>query len=156
MPKLSSNVAAQVEEAEGGDFEPIPEGVYTAVLAEEVEAVAGQKGTYWKWIFKITQEGEGKGRKMFLNTSLSEAAHWKLKEVFSAFGVAADTDTDELIGKEVKLHVVQEIAEAGKRKGEMVNQVSQVLPVKQVTTTPGAAASGKKKAAADKDEPALF
>jgi len=153
MPKLTKAMADKVEEAETGDFEPIPEGIYLAVLEGEVEAVEGQKGTYWKWVFKITQEGDGKGRKMFVNTSLSDAAHWKLKEVFQAFGVPTDTDTDDLIGQEVKLMVIQKLAEQGKRKGDMVNEVEQVLPANQATTAPGAA---KTKNAAKADEPALF
>lgn len=128
IPKLSSDTASKVEEAESLDYEALPEDVYPAVLDGEVESAEGPNGLYWKWTFKIS-DGDYKGRKMFTNTSLSEKALWKLKEVFEAFGVPSDTDTDDLIGKPVKLMVVQRIIEKGTRKGDMGNEVRQVLPV---------------------------
>jgi len=127
MPKLSADVAAEVEKAEGQDFEAIDEGIYRAVLEGEVEVKDGANGIYWRWVFKLTDEGFT-SRKMFLNTSLSEAARWRLNEVFKAFGVPADTDTDELIGKPVRLYIVQRIIQGGVRKGDMGNDIKQVLP----------------------------
>lgn len=157
MPKLSGAMAAKVDEIEAEDFKAIPEGLYVAVLEGEVESKDGAKGTYWKWVFKITQEGEGHGRKMFMNTSLNEAALWKLKEVFAAFGESADADTDDLIGREVKLYLVQKMAEQGSRQGEMVNEIKQVLPVNQATVDakPGSA-TGKTKGGAKNDDVPLF
>jgi hypothetical protein len=158
LPKLNSTTAAKVEEAEGGDFEPIPEGVYPAVLDGEVEPCDGPKGLYWKWTFKLTGE-DYSGRKMFLNTSLNDNALWRLKEVFEAFGVPNDTDTDDLIGKPVKLYLVQKIIGAGSRKGDMGNEIKQVLPVQQATVEPGAASAAKKKssgAAVAQDDIPLF
>lgn len=150
MPKLSSAMAEKVDEAESGDFEALPEGIYTAILEGEVEAVDGAKGPYWKWVFKITGDSsggdEGKGRKMFLNTSLNEAAHWKLKEVFEAFGVPLTTDTDELIGESVKLYLVQKVAEKGKREGDMVNEIKNVYPVNQGTADAVSGGTSKPKA----------
>lgn len=144
MPKLNSATATKVEEAEGGNFEAMPEGIYNAVLDGEVEQADGANGVYWKWTFKITDEGYD-GRNAWLNTSLSEKAMWKLKEVFEAFGVAADTDTDDLIGKPVKLMIVQKIIGGGNRKGETGNEIRQVLPHNQVTTdAPGDKAAGSK------------
>lgn len=155
MPKLSSSMADKVDEVESSTFEAIPEGIYRAVLEGEVEVVQGAKGPYWKWVFKIVEEGEGKGRKMFVNTSLSESALWKLKEVFDAFGEPTSTDTDDLIGREVKLFVVQKPYEQGARAGEMGNEVKNVLPVNQATAD---AAKAKKSGGntPSADEPALF
>lgn len=151
IPKLSSDTASKVEEAESLDYEAIPEGVYEAVLDGEVEAAEGPNGLYWKWTFKITGPDEQyKGRKLFTNTSLSEKAMWKLKEVFSAFGVSADTDTDELIGQPVKLMVTQRVIEKGTRKGEMGNDVRQVLPVSGVAAP---AKNGARKSAQDESVP---
>lgn len=145
MPKLKSDVAAKVDEAESLDFEPLPENVYNAVLDGEVEAAEGPNGLYWKWTFKITDEGY-EGRKQFVNTSLSEKALWKLKEVFEAFGVSADTDTDDLIGQPVKLMVVQRVIEKGNRKGELGNEVKQVLPASgDAATAPKSAKKGSAK-----------
>jgi hypothetical protein len=145
MPKLPSEMAAKVDETEGGDFEALPEGVYHAVLEGEVEACTGPKGLYWKWTFKVTDEGYV-GRKQFVNTSLAESALWKLKEVFAAFGVSTDTDTDDLIGKPVKLVVVQRIIEQGTRKGDIGNEIKSVLPVNDTGAAPAAAKTGKKAA----------
>lgn len=159
MPKLSSSMAAKVDEIESEAFEAIPEGTYLAVLEGEVESKEGNKGPYWKWVFKITQEGEGHGRKMFMNTSLNEAALWKLKEVFAAFGESADADTDDLIGREVKLYLVQKIAEQGARAGEMVNEIKQVLPVNQATVdakSGTAKGKAKTKGGAKDDDVPLF
>jgi len=145
MPKLNSATAAKVEEAEGGNFEAMPEGIYDAVLDGEVETGDGTNGIYWKWTFKITTDGEFEGRNAWLNTSLSDKAMWKLKEVFEAFGVAADTDTDDLIGKPVKLMIVQKIIGGGSRKGDIGNEIRQVLPYSQATvSTPGADKAGSK------------
>jgi len=147
VPKLQSDVANKVEEAESLNFEPLPEGVYNAVLDGEVEAATGPNGLYWKWTFKIT-DPDYEGRKQFTNTSLSEKALWKLKEVFAAFGVSADTDTDDLIGQPVKLVVMQQVIEKGNRAGEIGNEVRQVLPVSDSGAAPSTAKPGKKGAAA--------
>jgi len=142
MPKLSTATATKVEEAEDS-FKPIPEGIYNAVLDGEVEVKDGTNGPYWKWTFKITEEGY-EGRQQWLNTSLSEKALWKLKEVFEAFGYPADTNTDDLIGKPVKLMVVQKVIDGGKRAGDTGNEIRQVLPHSQATTDAPAASGGAK------------
>lgn len=157
MPKLSTATATKVEEADNS-FEPLPEGIYNAVLDGEVEVKDGQNGPYWSWTFKITDEGF-EGRQQWLNTSLSEKALWKLREVFEAFGYSADTHTDDLIGKPVKLMVVQRIIDGGKRKGEIGNDVGQVLPHSQATTpAPAAQKTGgaSTKAKPAQDEVPLF
>jgi hypothetical protein len=64
-----------------------------------------------------------------VNTSLSDAADWKMKEMFEAFGVPADTDTDELLGKEIWLAVSQRVIEKGARMGETGNNVERAMPV---------------------------
>jgi hypothetical protein len=150
MPKLTSNVAQKTAEAEGGNFEPLPENTYLAVPEEVTMEPGGANGPYWKWTFKIAEGQEYAGRKLFMNTSLSEKALWKLKETFEAFGVSTDTDTDDLIGKPVKLYVVQRPIEQGKRKGEIGNEIRNLLPA---DGTKAASASGAKGAAKADDVP---
>jgi Protein of unknown function (DUF669) len=150
IPKLTSATAAKVEEAESADFEALPEGMYNAVLEGEVEAAEGPKGPYWKWTFKLTDDGYV-GRKLFHRTSLNESAMWKLKETFEAFGVSADTDTDDLIGQPVKLMVVQEVIGSGSRKGDMGNTISRVLPASESAADPAAKKKPAKKGAAADD-----
>lgn len=134
MPKLDKKKAQGVSEVEPTDFAPIPEGIYTAKLLDvRVSEKPGPSGShYWIWEF-----GEIYGRnelqepvvsgKQWVNVSLGESSNWKMKEVFDAFGVDPDTDTDELIGEEVVLVISQRIIEKGARQGQIGNNVDQVL-----------------------------
>lgn len=127
MPTLPENVRSDVENAEGGDFEALPEGKYIASLME-VEAREGKKAPYWSWTFEVQEPEEHKGRRLWMNTSLSKAAAWKMKEVFDAFGVPVDTDTDEICGNLVTLTVGRKIIDGGKRAGEIGNEIERVSP----------------------------
>lgn len=133
MPKLNSETAEKVDAVKDG-FEPLEEGVYVLQLLEDVEVKEGPKGIYWKWTFVVPEEHDGEklenaGRKIFTNTSLKETAFFKLKETFAAFGVATDTDTEDLVGKRVKAMIVQEAIGAGARKGEIGNQIQKLFPL---------------------------
>jgi hypothetical protein len=131
MPKLAEDKAQQVNETEGSSFEAYPEGIYQGTL-QDVEVREGQKADYWSWRFSdiISVEDDKKfPGSLWVNTSLTDAADWKMKEVFAAFGVPADTDTDELLGKEVWLAVSQRVIEKGARMGETGNNVERVMPV---------------------------
>lgn len=124
MPKMNQATAAKVAAAESESFEALPEDRYLARL-RSVEAKDGQAGVYWRWEFEVA-EGPYENRRLWVNTSLSERALWKLNEVFSAFGATPDTDTDELCGKVVALNVTQRVIESGSRKGEIGNNVERV------------------------------
>lgn len=156
MPQLNAAKAAEVEKAEGGNFEPVPEAVYVLYLAEEVVVKDGPKGPYWKWTFKVDGETEGqeqyKGRQLWQNTSLAEGAEWKLNETFAAFGVPTTTHTDDLIGKKVKAFVVQRPIESGPRKGEMSNEIKNLMPLSDVTPAGGAAGATPPAGSAPKPE----
>lgn len=134
MAKLPKKVADQVNNAEGGSFEALPEGRYLAKLLEVDTTRVGQTSgnPYWSWEFgelrNLDLDGKSAPGKQWVNTSLAENAFWKLKEVFNAFGYDADTDTDELIGQECVLVVTQRTIEAGARKGEIGNNVDRCLP----------------------------
>lgn len=134
MPKLNAEVVQSVEEAEssGGLME---DGVYVMALIEvndskEGEPLMGPKGPYWNWTFKVPEDAERyKGWQQWLTTSLSEAAAFKLKEVFEAFGVSPDTDTDTLIGELVRIEVGTRVIQSGPRMGDSVNHVKGVYPL---------------------------
>lgn len=132
MPKLNADKAKEVADSEstGGIMD---DGIYEMLL-KDVEVQDGPKGPYWKWTFKVPEDAPRyKGWQQWLNTSLSEAAVWKLKEVFDAFGAPTDTDTDELIGKRVRVVVGSRTIQKGKRAGEQGNQVEEVLALDAVT-----------------------
>jgi len=133
MPKLSSDVARQVEEeAEKGGPQPIPEGIYLARLFEvEVSDKVGDSGYhYWIWKFRIEEEGY-KGREQWTNTSLSPKAAFAVGGMFKAFGVPADTHTDELLGRLAYLKVNQQVIAKGPRAGEMGNNVQYAMPYEE-------------------------
>ncbi|QOR55591.1 MAG: hypothetical protein VM34scaffold347_2 [Phage 66_12] len=155
MPQLNQAKAAQVDSVEnrGGVLEP---GVYELKL-KEVEARPGKTAPLWTWVFEIPQGLPGAGRTFFHNTSLSDAADWKLQEAFNAFGVPSSTDTDVLIGRRVKALVTKNIAEQGKRQGQFVNSIQELLPAatKATAPSPGAVQVGPTGGAGQKadDEP---
>jgi len=131
MPKMDKNKAKSVAEAESS-FPLIPEGVWPAMLkgVESKETRAGDS-TYWRWEYEVHYEddkGVDRTGKQWDNTSLKDEAEWRLKQVFEAYGVPSDTDTDDLVGKWVTLQINQAPIGAGSRKGEQGNNIVKVLP----------------------------
>lgn len=131
MPKLNASTAKKVaaaEAANGGSF-LLPEGRYAARLLE-VESKQGQKGEYWTWVLTDLHDTEGTSHpgRQWHNTSLSEASFSFLKQVFEAFGYTSDSDTEEMIGEWVTIHLVQEQIARGNRAGEMTNRVRSLAP----------------------------
>lgn len=130
MPKLKSTVAKKVNAAEAatGSY-LLPEGRYAARLQEVVQK-EGQKAPYWRWEFSDLHDAEGdkKPGKQWHNTSLSEAALGFLKATFEAFGYTTDSDTDEMVGEWVVLHLTQEQIPTGARAGEMTNRIQSIHP----------------------------
>lgn len=130
MPKLTPAMAKKVETAESntGGF-LLPEGRYAARL-HEVQVKEGAKGPYWVWVLADLHDTEGgsKPGKQWHNTSLTDAAFGFLKATFEAFGYTFDSDTDEMIGEWVTLHLVQEQIARGQRAGEMTNRIRSIVP----------------------------
>jgi hypothetical protein len=126
MAKLNKQMQKQVDDAKSS-FEPLPDGVYHALLRDVDTTREGPKGPYWSWEFEVIDD-EFKGRRLWNNTSLSKEAAFKMNEAFTAFGVTSDTDTDDLIGQVVKLQVSTRTIQEGSRKGEPANQIDRVKP----------------------------
>lgn len=146
MPKLNQETARKVSEAEDG-FKPVPDGVYVVELREDVDVREGEKGPYWSWCFEIPKEHEDKeldyaGRRFWHNTSLSDAAYFKLKETFAAFGVPTDTDTEDLVKRRVKVVIRTEIQQKGKNKGRENSVIDQLLPLNAPDPSDPTAADG--------------
>lgn len=135
MPKLNKKMAGQVESAEeSSGFALMEEGLYPMVLKEvKVSDDEGPSGFhFWTWIYEVPEDAEEYAKSRIWNvTSLSPGAQGMpggLKRTFSAFGVSADTDTDELCGETILVHVGQEVAQKGKNKGKMQNTCIDVFP----------------------------
>jgi hypothetical protein len=127
MPQLNPTLAGAIDE-EPESVGILDPGVYDVALLA-VEARPGKVAPLWTWKFEIPAGQRGAGRQFYHNTSLSEAARFKVKEAFDAFGVPAGTDTDVLIGRRVRALVIKTIAEQGKRQGQFVNQIQELYPL---------------------------
>lgn len=76
-------------EVEGG-FDAIPEGRYPIVVEKvEVRESKSSDNHYLNWEMTVT-DGEFEGRKLWMITSLSPKALFRLKDVFDALGVLED------------------------------------------------------------------
>ena len=130
MPKLNKTQAAKVEKAEewGQGRELLPEGKYACRL-QKVEVRDGVKAPRWSWWLTKPHDEDGVEHSgvLFLNTSLSEAAFGRLKQVFNAFGYTPDSDTDEMLGEWVGVYVTQEVQQQGKNAGRKVNDIQYVF-----------------------------
>lgn len=151
MAKLNKNQQKQAEEASGGDFAPLPDGVYHVKLADVDTSREGPKGPYWSWEFDVVQNDEFNNRKLWNNTSLSKAAAFKMDETYKAFGVPLDTDTDDMIGMVVKAQVSVRTIQEGERRGELSNQIDRLKPA-----DPEVAEAVAKEAAAKKEAEEIF
>jgi hypothetical protein len=130
MPRLPSEAAKKAKEAAAaGGFTPLKAGTCEARLTKCEATTAKSSGNpMWKWEFEIVEDPYV-GRRQWVNTVLVENAMWKLGEVFEAFGVPTDTDTEELIGEHVLLEVSEQPISGGARAGQPGNNVDRVLPL---------------------------
>jgi hypothetical protein len=154
MAKLNKKMQGEVEKAQAG-FTPMPDGTYHFRLRDVDSTRTGNKGPYWSWEYECVEEPHV-GRRQWNNTSLSEESLGFMKATFQAFDASLDTDTDELIGKIVRLQLTtRTIQPPSPRAGEQTNNVNRVLkpdpdfqlPESAAVTASAGAGSGQ--AAAD-------
>lgn len=136
MPKLNKATAKAVEETEISEgFGALPEAVYEFQLNDvTVSDEPGASGFhYWTWVYEIPENAEEyAGRRFWNTTSLSPGAMGMpggITQTFAAFGTSADTDTDELLGSHVLIHLGQEVQQKGKNKGKMQNTAIGIFPL---------------------------
>lgn len=130
MPKLSGQDARTVEAAAEESekrFQPIPQGVYVLQLVDvDVSDAPGDSGFhYWIWKFRVLDEAY-RGKELQLITSLSPQAAFAIGLAFAAFGVPADTHTDELLGQRCMGYVIQRPDR--KDPSRIFNSISNVTP----------------------------
>ncbi len=135
MPKLGDEQTKAVNEAESTGGGLIEDGVYEMVLMN-VEEKPGSEYPYWNWTFVFPEDAPRyKKWRAWEKTSLSPASAWRLKAAFEAFGVTPDTDTDELVGRRCLVQIGSETAQAGAKKGDLVNVVKALLPLDNAAST---------------------
>lgn len=129
MPQLPQEAQAAAEQADSRA--PLDEGIYVLRLRDVDGSGSGPSGPYWKWEFEVAhhQAPSVNGRRLWTNTSLSKKAAWKLKEVFDAYGVGLDTDTDEMCGELCLGSITQEVIQTGKRAGDIGNSIDMLMPL---------------------------
>lgn len=91
--------------------DPLPEGVYDVAIAKVEQTVSkSSSNPMLKVEFNVLSEGY-ENRKLWANYVLTEAAMWKVKELFESLSLdasaAVEMDTDELIGLTCKAKVTQ-------------------------------------------------
>lgn len=147
MPKLDTSTAQRVqkgaENADSGDFEPLPEGIYRlslrSVTVKTLESSKEPKLVgcpMWVWEFEIPEGEENSGRRFWTQRILpadngyqhADFMMAKFAEPFEALGGTVDTDTDDLLGNVCRGFVIQQVAERGKRAGQTTNSLEDLLP----------------------------
>ena len=101
-------------EDEGGRFDPIDSGNYRASIFGVSREVGKSSGKpYLHWEFVIAEGEPFAGRHLFDNTSLSDAAKWRLVQLLKSAGVDVpkgrlQLNPADLLGRELILAVGQE------------------------------------------------
>jgi hypothetical protein len=153
LPKKEAKRTSEAEEVQDG-FEPLPAGKYIATLGGVEDKIAQSSGApMWgielEDLFDL--EGNEQPGRQFTNLVLpgddevpddytgksnskkSIEEQWKsrndflrskIKQFFTAFGFTSDSDTDELVGERCVIMLTVETIGAGKRKGQLGNQVA--------------------------------
>jgi hypothetical protein len=95
LPKSMEDVES------GGNFEPLPPATYTLEVDNiDVKTSKASNQPYMSMTYKVVDDDEFAGRKIFDNLSLSENALWKFKDFSLAVGVdvGKEFDTEEFLG----------------------------------------------------------
>lgn len=83
-----------------GSFQPMPEGQYEVIIDKvEVRESKSSDHNYLNWEL-VVQDDENEGRRLWMITSLSPKALFRLKDVFSALGLDVEADDFELVWDE--------------------------------------------------------
>lgn len=119
------------------EFEPLPVGIYKAVVAELEYVASSEKSgqPYLKFVFEVKEEGYT-GRKLFMNASLVPSALWKLGKVLNALGVEVpkeefNLELAALVGLPCTLSVASR-----EFQGKMRNDVTEVMAPQAGPTQP--------------------
>lgn len=107
--------------SEAQSSQPIPSGTYSARIKDCQEKVGKSSGNpYLNWKLEIFDSEKYNNRIVFLMTMLSGAGAGKLRDLYeAATGLESDGkpfDTDQLLGKEVKVTLVEARDEHGNVK----------------------------------------
>ncbi len=133
----------------GGRAVRIPEGDYILKIIEATDETGERSGAkYLRWTFQVA-EGEHKGKKLRMNTSLKPDALWNLRNLIHAAlgknvaGKAVNFDPETLYGK-----IVGGAVEDNEFNDRITSQVASVFPRDEATP----AESDEEEAEEEEDE----
>ena len=115
---------SQVEDAPDYSIE---NGKYK-VSVVDVEKKEGNKAPYLKWTLKLL-DGKSKGLQLFLNTSLSPSALFKLREVLESLGIKVPKSAVSLDPAKVKNLTMGVVVENKPYEGNMYPNVVKTFPL---------------------------
>ena len=133
---------AEIKQAQGGNFEPLPEGTYGAIIYEVVEKQSKAGNDMYEITFKITDGPEGIGRQVKGWFVVTGKALFSVVGLLKALGLPypnKDTppgeyvfpDGDDFLGENVNLVISLEGYESLDESGNQVtryrNNVKRVL-----------------------------
>lgn len=134
--------AAEIKNAQGGGFTPLPEGVYGAVIYEVTEKQSKQGNDMYEIDFKITEGPTGIGRKqrgwfvvsgkaLFSVVGLLKALNLPYPDKNTPAGEFEFPDGDDFLGENVNIKIKQEPYETEDDEGNVVtayrNSISRVF-----------------------------
>lgn len=161
LPKKEAKRTSEAEEVRDG-FEPLPAGKYIATLSAVEDKIAQSSGApMWGIEMEDLYDLEGNEQpgRQFSNltlpgddempddytgnprskksledqwTSRNDFLRSKIKQFFTAFGFTTDSDTDEMIGERCVIQLTIETIGAGKRAGQLGNQIAGFFPLDSV------------------------
>lgn len=106
--------------------DPLPEGVYPVTIAKVDMTTSKSSGNPMLKIEFNIEDDAFKGRKVWSNYVLTEAAMWKVQELFRACGLDSDQivtiDTEDLVGLGCNLKIAQREYE-----GNIQNEVKKAM-----------------------------
>ena len=129
---MTPGIHLDFSEVEDSDFEPIPAGIYTGVI-DEIEERESKSGPhpYLNWTLIIGGDGEFSGRKLWMMTSFSPKALWRLRDTLIGLGCDAkklkqkfEFDPVNYINVPVQIEVSQETYD-----GKLQNRVDSIKAI---------------------------
>lgn len=138
-------------------FEPIPKGTYKVEITDAtltaVKAGANEGKPMYRMEYKVIDDDQHTGRKLFHTICLWKGAHYSLLQLLGALndevapGKIEVPDVDELLGQEINVtvKVVPHFNEERAAEGEEQNEVDRILSRKKGSGGAKPAARGRKK-----------
>lgn len=146
-------------------FETLPEGQYEVEVERvEVRESKSSEHNYLNWMLNIIEDGDYFERKLWMITSLSPRALFKLRDVFLGFGVIEDEEEEIDLDWDDDVDVTPEegplvtepdlegltgiaVVENEMYKGREQNRVNDILNMEEVEAKPAKKSPAKKGAA---------